>query len=252
MEADLVWEKLNEITRIEGELAAARRAPPSHAEQLAAAKARLKAAGEQFKARPFRVGSASPAAFATALLGMAQEIAPASALELIERQIKSLPEGLDRKTRQARIAACEAKIAELVRSLSHDDLRQTRRKKDEAHAFMRSLTARRDEVRALIAARAAAIAEYAKGREELRRPPRRDAYFGNPQQLGRAERAVAGEAADGWLTEAQAELAADQRTMAEIERSYGTAAFDWRMFCQWVEQLEKLLPVLPAPANVGS
>ena len=100
--------------------------------------------------------------------------------------------------------------------------------------------------------RTQAIHDYREDREELRRPPSHAAYVGQRPQLGRAARDIAGEAADQWLREAERELDADWRTMNETLTRYGGAADDWRRLCLGVEQLEKLLPGLPAPLEEGS
>jgi hypothetical protein len=55
MGAAKVYDALSEITRLEGELAATRRAPSSHDERLAVAKAQFARAGEQ--SAPSRSGS---------------------------------------------------------------------------------------------------------------------------------------------------------------------------------------------------
>jgi hypothetical protein len=52
-------------------------------------------------------------------MGAMQALAPASALEAVEKAIKAGP-ALDSETRAARIAACEAKIGALILSLSHE------------------------------------------------------------------------------------------------------------------------------------
>jgi len=247
-DAAKISDTLQEITRVQGELAAARRAPPSHEEQSALARAQLERAGDQFQRQPFRV-THGPAAYATALLGAMMHLVPMAAVEAVEKAIKAGPPGLDRETRAARISACESKIAELIDTLSQDDLRQMRREKDERFTVMRSQAARREELQQQVDRRALAIETYRQEREVLRRRSRRVAYMGDQPQLTRDERDVAGEAADQWLREAERDLAADIRTLDQVQQRHRSAAGDWRRCCLWVEQLEKLLPVLPAAAD---
>lgn len=251
MDAAKVCDTLHEITRVEGELAATRRAPPSHDEQIARARAALDHAGEMFRAQPFRVATSGPASIQAAIAGAMMGLAPASAIEAVEKAIKSSPQGLDGNSRAARIAACEAKIGTLIRSFSFDDLRQMRRQKDEAFVYMRGLAARRDELRAVIERRTRAIHDYCENREELRDVPSRDAYEVRPPRLNRTARDTAALASDQWLRAAERELAAEWQTINETLERYGIAADDWRRLCLVVEQLEKMLPGLPAPLEEG-
>jgi hypothetical protein len=252
MDAAKVYDTLTEISRVQAELETTRRAPPSHDERLAVAKAQLDRAGEQFRRQPFRIPSTSPAAVASAVMGAMQALAPASAIEAVEKAIKASPAGLDSATRAARIAACEAKINSLIRSLGPDDLRQMRREKDEGHTHLRALRSRIDELQQRIDRRQLAMQDYREDREKLRRPPRRINYDdGRPPQLMREERDIAGQGADAWLREAERELAADIRTLDEVRERYQVTADDWRRCCLNVEQLEKLTPVLPASPVEG-
>jgi hypothetical protein len=247
MDMAKVTDALEEITRLQAEVEAARRAPPSQDERLAVAKVQLDHAGEQFRQQPFRISSSSPSAVASALMGAMQALAPASALEAVEKAIRAGPPGLDTATKVARIAAAEAKISTLVRSLSSDDLRQMTRERDQHHTHLRALRSGIDELQQACDRRTQAMADFAEGREELRQPPRRVSYDGQPPDLSRTERDIAGQAADAWLREAERELAADIRTLGEVRARYTFTAGDWRRCCLWVEQLERLLPVLPAP-----
>jgi hypothetical protein len=265
MDAAKVYATLTEISRVQAELQAAHRAPPSHDERLAVAKAQLDHAGEQFRRQPFRIPS--PAAVASALMGAMMALAPASAIEAVEKAIKATPPGLDTATKVARIAACEAKISSLARSLTPDDLRKLRREKDEGHTHLRALRSRMDELQQVIDRRQLAIAEYRDDRAELRRPRRRASDelmgmgMGALPDLGRIERVppdfsaperdIAWRAADQWLREAEHELAADIATLDEVRERYRVTADDWRRCCLWVEQFEKLTPVLPAAPLQG-
>ena len=166
MDAGRLLTTLDEISRLQAELAGARDALPSHDERLAAARGQLDRAAESFQQKPFRVANAGPAAITALVMGAMMALAPASAIELVEKHIRSGPPGLDRHTRNSRIAAAESKIAGLVRSLSYDDLRQMRRIRDEAFVLLKSLTYRRTELQQ-------GVQPAAAGDRQLPRGPRR-------------------------------------------------------------------------------
>ena len=244
--------RLDHLDALDRELAAIRDAPAPLEERLAALRADLQDAAAAFQRQPWSpvlpLRTVLAAVNPKAVLAFEQD-------RLRQAAAEDPREPIDVATRRERIAAGEAEITGLLDQLGHDDLVTLERARDSAHAVLRGLAGRRDEVIGRCDRRSNVI-ELLRHEREAGQPATRPQPFAwpaydlagepnlapsRPPQLTQAEESARNTAIGDQIAVETAELERDRATLAAIEAEHREAAARWRKAAENAERCGRWL-----------